>query len=142
MTNILLFIFYSILILILINFIGFGWYIIRKNKKPPKTLITNNSKIESIEYSKQLLEFTRGIISDYIVSKFKEFTDNTDMEKVAKPNLQKLISELTIGVYEKININNILFEYTLFTKEYYEEYIIQFTINLIKQLTENYFNNQ
>jgi len=139
--NILLFIFYSILILILIHLISLGYISYRRSRTPPVTLINNRDKMESIQYSEKILEFTKNIIKEISIIRFKEFVDHIDTSKVAKSHYENMASEVAKEVYTKINMNNILFQYTLFTKEYFEELIIDYSIEINKSLVLNYYNN-
>jgi len=97
--------------------------------------------MESIQYSEKILEFTKNIIKEISIIRFKEFVDHIDTSKVAKSHYENMASEVAKEVYTKINMNNILFQYTLFTKEYFEELIIDYSIEINKSLVLNYYNN-
>ena len=97
--------------------------------------------MESISYSEKIIEFTKNMISEISMLRFKEFVDHLDTSKVAKSHYENMASEVAKEVYNKININNILFQYTLFTKEYFEELIINYSIEINKALILNYYNN-
>lgn len=140
MSNILLFILYSILILTLIHLFAIGYIKYRSSKKPPITLISNNDKMESIEYSEKLIKFAKDLIIEISTFRFSEFIDARNPEKVSRIHYEKLAGEVAKEVYEKINIKNILFEYTIFTKKYFEELIILYSINVNKSLLEKYYN--
>jgi len=88
------------------------------------------------------MKFTKNLIEEISVIRFREYVDHTDITKVSKKNYQLVASEAAKEIYNKINLNNILFEYTLFTREYYQEFIINYTIHVNKLLVLDYYNKQ
>lgn len=95
---------------------------------------SNNVKV--IEYSKQVLEFIRMMVSQVAIIKFRTFIDNNDITKVTKSHIEKLASQVATSVKYSINIGNISLSDTIYTQEYFDEYIVETSILMVKQLFE------
>lgn len=98
--------------------------------------LRESNKVKVVDYSKQVLDFIRMIVSQVAIIKFRTFIDNNDIQKISKVHIEKLASEVAINVKHSININNISLENTIYTKEFFDEYIIETSILMIKQMFE------
>lgn len=103
-----------------------------KNISPPA-----ESPIKNIKYTNTLLESTRSIINTVTYMELKTFVDNNEPSMVSKAQLADLAKQIANKVHSSINYQNIDFNYVIFSRDYFDEYIIKFTINALKQLWEN-----
>ena len=94
----------------------------------------NNNVIT--EYSEKILEFVKMFTTQVSVLQFRTFVDNHDIEKVTRKQLQQLVSDVAETVHNSIKIDKIDFEDTLFTKEFYESYIVDTSMIIIKSLLD------
>lgn len=104
-----------------------------------KQLQSENTK-EATNYSEKVLEYTKMFIGQITVLKFKAYVDNHEIDKVTKANIQNLASDVATTVHKSINLDNIQFDDTLFTKEFYEQYIIDSSLMHVKRLLEKTIN--
>ena len=104
-------------------------------------LKNENNRIET-EYSEKMLEFAKMLTTQVSILKFKEFIDSHDISKVNRIHIKELASTVAEYVHASINISNIDFNETLFTKEFYEKYIIDTSFNTIKSLLDRVINDE
>lgn len=90
-----------------------------------------------LQYSKDMIEFIRMIIAQTAVLKFKEFCDrHQQFDKVTEANVKTLVSDVAIAVNKSINNSNIMFSDTLFTREFYNHYLVETTTAYVKDLVD------
>lgn len=89
-----------------------------------------------IDYSKQMLEFIKMMVGQVSVIKFRTYIDNNKLDKTAKPNIEKIVEDVANTVNDAINVNNISLKDTIYTKEFFEQYIVETSILMIKQMLE------
>lgn len=89
-----------------------------------------------VEYSTKTLEFIKNITNQVAVLKFRTFIDSHDITKITKANIEKLVGDVADTVYKSINSTNIIFDDTLYTKNFYEKYIIEMALISIKNLLD------
>lgn len=134
-------------VLIILMILSGAWFfssVVALNKlRKQEELITslhNKMQGENIEsltsYSQKLLDFVKMLTTQVAILKFKTFVDNHEIEKVTKVNVRELAGLVANTVKDSINIDNIDFSDILFTKEFYEDYIIEVSITTIKSLLE------
>lgn len=99
----------------------------------------DNSKITT-EYSEKLLNFVKMITTQVAILQFRTFVDGHDMAKVTKANVRDVADNVAKTVKSSINMDSIDFSDTLFTKEFYESYIIETSIIAVKSLLEKTIN--
>lgn len=93
--------------------------------------------LEMIKLSHELLEFTKQFIADVSLYEFKRFSDSQkDVMDITKINIENTIKETAEIIMKSIDIENIPFDYLIFNREYYNRYIVQTTIIMIKRLFE------
>lgn len=108
-----------------------------QNKEIEKT-----QKDQSIEYSRNLMKYLREFIGQITVIKFKAFIDSHKMDKITEINIKKLIDDIATTTNKSINRSNILFDNTIITEEFYESYVIETTIILVKEMLEKLENEE
>ena len=99
-------------------------------------------KDQSIEYSRNLMKYLREFIGQITVIKFKTFIDSHNMDKITEINIKKLIDDIATTTNNSINRSNILFDNTIITKEFYESYIVETAIILVKEMLEKLENEE
>ena len=98
-------------------------------------------KSKASTYSNNLLEYIKTFSIQLATIKFHNFVDTHEMEKVTRLNVEKLVEETAKFVKNSINENNIIFDNALFTKDFYDTYIIDTVSICIKDLLERYVEN-
>ena len=63
------------------------------------------------------------------------------MSKVTKANVEELVKDIAHMANNSLNMDNIFLDDTFFTKEFVENYIVETTVILVKQMMEKEFNN-
>lgn len=103
----------------------------------------NNQYNESNKdvYSEKIFNFTDTMINKISILKYSSFIDGHYTDMITKANIEKLASDVATEVYNSIDIDKINFNNTLFTKEFYEKYIIETSLTTIKRLIEKTINN-
>lgn len=104
--------------------------------------IERTQKDQSIEYSRNLMKYLREFIGQIAVIKFKAFIDSHKMDKITEINIKKLIDDIATTTNKSINRSNILFDNTIITEEFYESYVIETTIILVKEMLEKLENEE
>ena len=97
--------------------------------------LENENKNKTVEYSNKVLELIRSIVGQIAVLKFRTFKDTHDMEKVTKANVEGLVKDVANMANKSLNMNNIFLDDTFFTKEFVEQYIVETSVILIKQIS-------
>lgn len=93
-------------------------------------------KIDPLEHSRDVLEFTKSVIGTITVLKFKEFRDSRQFNMVTRENIERLISNIASSVNRSIDITRLDLKNVVFSQEFYQKYIIDTTIYMVKQLTD------
>lgn len=104
--------------------------------------IERTQKDQSIEYSRNLMKYLMEFIGQIAVIKFKAFIDSHKMDKITEINIKKLIDDIATTTNKSINRSNILFDNTIITEEFYESYVIETTIILVKEMLEKLENEE
>lgn len=103
--------------------------------------LETENKNKTVEYSNKVLELIRSIVGQIAVLKFRTFRDGRDMSKVTKANVEELVKDIAHMANNSLNMDNIFLDDTFFTKEFVENYIVETTVILVKQMMEKEFNN-
>lgn len=99
----------------------------------------DNSRITT-DHSEKLLNFAKMITTQVAILKFRTFADGHDISKVTIANVRDVADNVAKTVKSSINMDSIDFSDTLFTKEFYESYIIETSIIAVKSLLEKTVN--
>lgn len=102
--------------------------------------LKESNKDKSIEYSTKSLDFIKMMISQTALVKFRTFIDGNDISKVTRIQIEGIVSDVATTVKSTINMNNIAIENTIYTKEFFDNYIIETSVYIVKQLFENAIN--
>ena len=106
-----------------------------------KLLHLNRNK--TTDNTESLIKIIRMIVGQIAVLKFREFQDKHRMDidintedgwKVNRTNFESLIEDIATTSYKSINMDNIIFDDLFFTQDFYENYVIQTSIMLVKQM--------
>lgn len=139
-------------ILVLIMFIVLFWFgmsltvLMRlrsqydKDSRSLKELQEGN-KDKVLDNSKQLLEFIRMMVGQVAVLKFRTFMDTRDIEKSTKSNIESLVKEVATTVNASLNMSNISIENTIYSKEFFEQYIVETSVIIVKDLLDKSLND-
>jgi len=92
----------------------------------------NEEKI--IKYSKDLLDYTTEIINQESVRQFNQFMEGIDIKKLTESQVKKLIGEISNVVHDGLRLEVINFEKLIYSKEYYESFIIAHSMYIVNQL--------
>lgn len=134
--------FNAILIVLIAVFISFSLALLRlykcnkvyNNMKFEYDRIKGSNKIQAARYSQTILDFIKKFIIQYAVSQSVIFRDTHDISKISKHNIEALAKDVAIKVKVYLNESNILFEDVLFTKEYYDTYIVDTSLSTVKEI--------
>ena len=92
---------------------------------------------EIAKYSDSVLEFIHKFTTEIAINIFHTFMDNHKMEMVTKTILEGLVKDTSEYINIHLNYDIILTGYSLFTKSYIEDYIIETVVSTIKNLFNN-----
>lgn len=138
----------SIVILIIINLILEYKYINKFDMDELNNeIIKLNSKLESPEFYNMRIEYTNSMLKyvhDFTIQvasiQFRNFVDGHDLNKITKATMSKLVEDTAIKVIKSIDSKNIKFDDLLFTKDFYNNYIIDIAMISIKELLDKAIN--
>lgn len=88
------------------------------------------------EYSDKLLEFIKTLTTQVAVLQFRTFVDAHEITKISKIHIKQVAENVAKTVHDAINMDSIDFNDTLFTKEFFEKYIIETSVNTVKSLLD------
>lgn len=133
-----------VLYMILRYIIGKNDYIDMKTDNEEFQSIINeyDGKIKMVEYSDKYLEFVKKIIGQITIMKFRTFTDGHQLSKVTSKNIENLIGEIAIDVKKSLESENIELNKLIFSTEFYDSFIIETIIILVKEMLEKAANNE
>lgn len=140
------------LALVLIMFVVLFWFVMslvvlmrlrNQYDKDSRSLreLQEGNKDKVLENSKQLLEFIRMMVGQVAVIKFRTFIDSRDVEKSTKTNIGNLVKEIATTVNSSLNMSNISIENTIYSKEFFEQYIVESSVIIVKDLLEKSLND-
>lgn len=93
---------------------------------------------KSVEYTNTVLEQVKKFVATNVICKFKTFVSGHDMSKITKANIEKLIEEVATTSNNSLNMDNIKFEDMIINKEYFEKYIVECSVQLVRDILEKY----
>lgn len=94
--------------------------------------ISFENQHKTAEYSTQLLELIRNIVAQIAVVKYRNFAEANDMSKVTESMIKNLIKDIAESTHRSLNLDNMLWVDTLYTREFIENYIIDVTVMMVK----------
>lgn len=100
--------------------------------------IEESRKEKSIEYSNNIMKYIREFIAQIATLQFKTFVDGHNMNKITEANIKKLVQDIAEEVKTALNEVNILFDNMLFTKDFYDKYIVETTVITVKTMLEKF----
>lgn len=139
-------------ILVLIMFVVLFWFVMsltvlmrlrNQYDKDNRSLreLQEGNKDKVLDNSKQLLEFIRMMVGQVAVLKFRTFIDTRDIEKSTKSNIEGLVKEVATTVNASLNMSNISIENTIYSKEFFEQYIVETSVIIVKDLLDKSLND-
>lgn len=139
------------LALVLIMFVVLFWFVMslvvlmrlrNQYDKDSRSLreLQEGNKDKVLDNSKQLLEFIRMMVGQVAVLKFRTFIDTRDVERSTKANIESLVQDVATTVNASLNMSNISIENTIYSKEFFEQYIVETSVIIIKDLLDKSLN--
>ena len=64
--------------------------------------------------------------------KYRNFAEANDMSKVTESMIKNLIKDIAESTHRSLNLDNMLWVDTLYTREFIENYIIDVTVMMVK----------
>jgi biopolymer transport protein ExbB/TolQ len=110
----------------------------QKKKLEESSVEKINKDKEILAYSESLLKSIRDAIAAVSSIKYKEFSDNHNIEKITKEHFKRMIEDTVSTIKTDINFSNIDYDNIIYTKEYINRYIIDTTVYILK----NMFNTE
>ena len=101
-------------------------YIRKENISDNNTTILKQSTI--------ILDHTRDIITQIAILTFQKFEDEHEMDKVTRENIKNIASEIAIKAKQSIKFDKISFDKLSFDQEFYESYLVAYSIYITKNL--------
>jgi hypothetical protein len=87
--------------------------------------------------TKEFHEFLKFLITETAVIEFQKYQMNTDITKVNRSGVQRLISDIATKIFESLTKDTNLFDdNNLLTKSYYMQYITNITIVTVNKLVD------
>jgi len=114
-----------------------NYLILKKREEELQELnakLKKDSERKNTQYSEDILKYVRMFTTQVTFLHFRDFIDNHKVEMTTKENIRTLVADISNEVHDSINADRIIFDDTLFTKEFYESYIIRITMDTIKDL--------
>lgn len=99
-------------------------------------ILQEGNKGKILDYSKQVLEFIRMLVGQVAVIKFRTFVDNNDLRKVTKGATEKLVADVATTVNKSINTGNMSLENTIYSREFFDQYIVDTSVIMIKEMLD------
>lgn len=112
-------------------------YIRFNNNTHELIALKESNKEKLVDYSNKSLDFIKMMISQTALLKFRTFIDANDISKVTRIQIEGVVSDVAKTVKGTINMNNIAIENTIYTEEFFDNYIIETSVYIVKQLFEN-----
>lgn len=116
---------------------------IKQKTEHEQLRVENENK--TVAHSEAMMNLIRTIVGQIAVLKFREFQDKHKMDpeintddgwKINRQNFETLIEDIARSSLGSLNIKNIDFDELFFTQKFYENYIIQTSIMIVKQMLE------
>lgn len=132
-----------ILLVVIIVIILIAQYIMQQQDQEIKELKAkiesdndNIADIDTIEYSQKLIDFIKSLTIEIAILKYKEYIDSHEFEKLQKTHIAQIAEDTAKSVHDAINFDIIDFDDVLYTKEFYESFIIKTSLASVKSLLE------
>lgn len=96
--------------------------------------LKEDNKDKMLEYSNKSLEFIKLMVSQIALLKLKAFIDQHDISKVTRSQIEKVVEDVATTVRKNINMNNFQLSHTIYTEEYFDQYIVDTAVFIVKKL--------
>jgi sulfur relay (sulfurtransferase) DsrC/TusE family protein len=103
-------------------------------------------KKNQIDYSNQILEFTRTLIGQITILKARTYSDTHDLSMGSKAQISSLAKEVAETFKNSLNpeIWDTIKNKTFYTREFYINYIVETSIIMVKdihkKMVDDYYN--
>lgn len=98
-----------------------------KSVKPP---------VDNTKYSQDLLDFIKRFTMEVTVLETNAFFDSHETSMLTKEQIKNLVKHVAKEVNHSLVVSNIDYERALYTKEFIDTYIIQISVNSIKEILD------
>ena len=95
---------------------------------------------KKLEYSKNVMEFGRNLAAQSSIMMFHEYIDNHQVDKLTRIQLSELIKDISTSINISIDYTQIDFNRTIFTREYFQRFIVNTVVNSTKSLFNKYLD--
>ena len=89
-----------------------------------------------IDYSKTVMEYIHAIVAEQAVIGFRNFLDSHVLKKVTRLQVAHVVDDLANKVKDHIQLENIQFNDTIMSEEFFMQYIISISVDSVKQLLD------
>ena len=96
--------------------------------------LKEDNKDKMLEYSNKSLEFIKLMVSQIALLILKAFIDQHDISKVTRSQIEKVVEDVATTVRKNINMNNFQLSHTIYTEEYFDQYIVDTAVFIVKKL--------
>ena len=87
------------------------------------------------------MSLAREITIQVCVLQFNAFKDSHEIDKINRSHIQKLVTTIAKEVNDLVVLDNLDYDNLLYKKEFVERYIINISINTIKDLLDKAIDN-
>lgn len=102
-----------------------------------KEQITDLSIMQTrIDYSKSVMEYIHTVVTEQAVIEFRNFLDSHVLKKVTRLQVAHVVDDLANKVKDHIQLENIQFNDTIMSEEFFMQYIISISVDSVKQLLD------
>lgn len=89
-----------------------------------------------IDYSKSVMEYIHAVVTEQAVIEFRNFLDSHVLKKVTRLQVAHVVDDLANKVKDHIQLENIQFNDTIMSEEFFMQYIISISVDSVKQLLD------
>lgn len=102
-----------------------------------KEQITDLSIMQTrIDYSKSVMEYIHAVVTEQAIIEFRNFLDSHVLNKVTRLQVAHVVDDLANKVKDHIQLENIQFNDTIMSEEFFMQYIISISVDSVKQLLD------
>jgi hypothetical protein len=106
--------------------------------------LAEDNKNKTVEYTNSILELVKMIVGRIAIIQFRTFCDTHKVDpnekdgvKVNITHFKTLAGDIAKEAYDSLNRDNFSLDDTLFTEGFYNNYIIQTSFLIVKELAAN-----
>lgn len=89
-----------------------------------------------IDYSKSVMEYIHAVVTEQAIIEFRNFLDSHVLNKVTRLQVAHVVDDLANKVKDHIQLENIQFNDTIMSEEFFMQYIISISVDSVKQLLD------